>query len=120
MEAAAAKSKLDRYVMVPAALLAAQRSGVMPAGVTPGAVVVVAAADPPAAVVAVVVPGAAVVPLSAAVVLSLPQAASSRTARAPAAGRRRRGRFVMGPPGWSGTSWARSVLRAVPAQHHPL
>src|SRR5215211_757975 len=118
MEAAAAKSKLDRYVMVPAALLAAQRSGVMPADVTPGAVVVAPAAEPPAAVVAVMVAGAAVVPFSADVVLSLPQAATSRRARAP--GRRRRGRFVMGPPGSSGTSWARPVLGAVPAQHHPL
>src|SRR4051794_33265155 len=106
--------------MVPAALLAAQRSGLMPAGVTPGAVVVVAAAEPPAAVVAVVVAGATVVPVSPDVVLSLPQAATSSRATTPAAGRRRRGRFVIGPPGSHGTSWARRVLRAVPAQHDPL
>jgi hypothetical protein len=34
MDADAAKSNPDRYVILPAALLAAQRSGEMPVGVT--------------------------------------------------------------------------------------
>src|SRR5438477_7406713 len=115
MEAAAAKSKLDRYVMLPAALFASQRSFVMPWGVTPGSVVV-GAADPPAAVVAVVVAAAAVVPTPAVVELSLPHAPSSTTAStAAAAGARRRDALVMGPPGSGPTSCA-GVLGTVPAQ----
>src|SRR5215213_5547919 len=106
--------------MPPAALLSAQRSGVMPLTVTPGSVVVVGATEPPVAVVAVVVAGAAVGALGVAV-LSLPHAARRARASTPAtAGARRRGRFVMGPPGSGATSWTASALRAVPAQHDPL
>src|SRR3954447_23944126 len=109
MEAAAAKSKLERYVMLPAALFASQRSFVMPSGVTPGTVVVVAA-DPPVAVVAVVVATAAVVPPPDVVELSLPQAPSTaRASAAVATGARRRDALVMGPPG-SGTTSGAGVL----------
>src|SRR6478609_498401 len=89
----------------------------MPPAVTPAAVVVV----PPAELAEPPDP-AAVVALPPEALLSLPHAASAtRAVTAAMTGRRRRDRWVMGTlRARVKTSWPRRVLRAVPAQGHPL
>src|SRR4051794_12943064 len=124
MDAAAEKSKLDKYVIGPAALLAVHRSWDMPAVVTPpaGVVVLVAPAVAPGAVAPGAVAPVAVVADAAPVVdgddeeeLSLPHAANTSASTAATTGSERRNGCFIGPPGSR-----RGVLGAVPAKYNSL